>query len=369
MPTSRRPALPLPDWLRAIASQLIIAHHLAWYGPLAVSAAALWPDLFDGLQAHGRLAVQVFLVVGGFLAARGLASRPFADGGPTPAEWPALVWQRYRRLARPYGVALLAALAAATLARQWGSDPDTPAAPSAPDLLAHLLMLQDLLGVPSLSAGFWYVAIDLQLFALFAALIALRHLGAPGTRWHRAARIASVLGTTTLTLLSLFWINLDSAQDIWAPYFFGAYGLGIAACWIQTQPRRAGLLLALAALVGAALEWAWRDRVAVAGVTALLLAWQPGTDRLARHALHPLMQWLARVSYGSFLLHYPLLLVVGTLVHRIWPEEAGMAALGLLLTWALSLAAGWVIHRWIESAPARPRPVVAAGASRGFAQG
>ncbi|MBN8489756.1 MAG: acyltransferase, partial [Burkholderiales bacterium] len=98
MPTTRRPALPLPDWLRAIASQLIIAHHLTWYGPLAASAALLWPELFELLQAHGRLAVQVFLVVAGYLAARGLAPRPFASSSHGPADWAGLVWQRYWRL-------------------------------------------------------------------------------------------------------------------------------------------------------------------------------------------------------------------------------------------------------------------------------
>ncbi|MBN8489412.1 MAG: acyltransferase, partial [Burkholderiales bacterium] len=255
---------------------------------------------------------------------------------------------------------------AATLARQLGSDPDTPAAPRVSELLAHLLFLQDLLDVPSLSAGFWYVAIDMQLFALFAALVTWRRLGAPGSRLNRVARVASVLGTLTLTVASLFWINLDSEQDIWAPYFFGAYGLGIAACWIQAQPRRSGLLLALAALVAAALEWAWRDRIALAGLTALLLAWQPGVERLARHPLHPLMAWLARVSYGSFLLHYPLLLVVGTLVDRVWPDDAVVAALALLLTWALSLTAGWALHRWVERPHARPR-VERPPVSRAFA--
>ncbi|MBQ0959579.1 acyltransferase family protein [Ideonella sp. 4Y11] len=366
MTATRRPALPLPDWLRAIASQLIIAHHLAWYGPLAVSATALWPGLFGSLQSHGRLAVQVFLVVAGYLAARGLAPSPFARSGPGPAEWAGLVWQRYWRLARPYGVALLAALAAAGFARAFGSDPDTPAAPSAPALLANLFFLQDLLGVPALSAGFWYVAIDLQLFALFAALVALRRIGRTGSALNRAMRVGSVLGTVGLMLASMLWLNLDSLLDAWAPYFFAAYGLGVAACWIHAQPRRTALLLALAALVAAALVLDWRERLAVAGLTALLLAWQPAGERLARHAWHPMMRWLARVSYGSFLLHYPLLLLVGTAVDRVWPDQPLPAALALVLTWALSLGAGWAVHRWVERPHAAPRsrqPV----ASRSFA--
>ena len=152
--SSQRTALPLPDWLRAIASQLIIAHHLAWYGPLALAAAGLAPSLFTWLQDSARMAVQVFLVVGGYLAARALAPRPFDVRGPQPQEWLGLVSRRYLRLARPYGLALLVALAAATLARQLGSDPDTPDAPSVGVLLANVFFLQDVLGLPALSAGF-----------------------------------------------------------------------------------------------------------------------------------------------------------------------------------------------------------------------
>ena len=344
MSTSSRPALPLPDWLRAIAAQLIIAHHLAWYGPLAVTAAVLAPELFAWLQDSARIAVQVFLVVGGYLAARALAPRPYDVRGPLPQAWPGLVLKRYLRLARPYGLALLAALVAAALARQWGADADTPDAPSVSVLLANVFFLQDVLGLPALSAGFWYVAIDLQLFALFAALVAWRRVGAPSSRLNRAMRVASLLGTGLLTVLSLFWFNLDAAQDRWAPYFFAAYGLGVLACWIQAQPRRFAMILALEAVVVLALMVAWRDRLALAGLVAVALAWQPGQALLLRSRLHPLMRWLAKVSYGSFLLHYPVLLVVGTVLDRLWPGDVPVAAAGLLLTWALSLAAGAAVQ-------------------------
>ena len=46
--------------------------------------------------------------------------------------------------------------------------------PDAPDilqLLAHALLLQDLLDQEALSAGVWYVAIDFQLFALAVTLL------------------------------------------------------------------------------------------------------------------------------------------------------------------------------------------------------
>jgi peptidoglycan/LPS O-acetylase OafA/YrhL len=352
-PNPRSAAVPLVDWAKALASQLIVWHHLAWYGPMAVAAGVLAPDLLDWLRGSARLAVQVFLVLGGFLAARSLMPTAWHVAGPQPSEVPRLLAQRYWRLAKPCLVALALALVSAALARSLINDPDTPELPDLAQLLANVLFLQDVLGVPALSAGLWYVAIDLQLFALLLGLAVLRRLGRRGSTWNRIARHASLLGLITLTAVSLLWLNLMPELDAWAPYFFGAYGLGVLAQWIQLQPRRGGLLLALAALVLLALFVEWRSRIALAGSMALLLAWQPGRLALASHVLHPLMRWLARTSYAVFLVHYPVLLAVEAVVDRAWPDELLPNTLGLFAAWALSLTAGWLLHRSMEQAPPR----------------
>lgn len=61
------------DALKAVASQLIVLHHLAFYGPMSDVANGLAPALFSWLSQDARIAVQIFLVIGGFLAARTLA--------------------------------------------------------------------------------------------------------------------------------------------------------------------------------------------------------------------------------------------------------------------------------------------------------
>ncbi|MBN8557607.1 MAG: acyltransferase family protein, partial [Burkholderiales bacterium] len=115
------PAAGLPepwiDWGKAIASQLIVWHHLAHYGPLAPRVAAAWPDLMDWLDGRALYAVQVFLVMGGYLAARSLWPHP---GTPrvAAADWPARVARRWQRLMPTYLAALGLAVLFAALARQ-----------------------------------------------------------------------------------------------------------------------------------------------------------------------------------------------------------------------------------------------------------
>jgi peptidoglycan/LPS O-acetylase OafA/YrhL len=70
--------------------------------------------------------------------------------------------------------------------------------------------------------------------------------------------------------------------------------------------------------------------------------------RLAGGAVSRGIAFLARVSYPVFLLHYPVLLAVGALVHALWPGDALAAAAGLLLAWVASLLAGAALQRATE---------------------
>jgi peptidoglycan/LPS O-acetylase OafA/YrhL len=346
-------AVPLPstwiDLARALASQLIVWHHLALYGPMCDVARPLAPALFDALQAHARLVVQLFLVIGGFLAAGSLWPAPGRRPAVAWAELPRRWWQRYQRLARPYLLAVLAAVVAAGLARRLIEHPTIPAAPEPGQLAAHILLLHDVIGVEALSAGVWYVAIDFQLYALLA-LLAAALAGLPGGSVQRGA--VSIAVAVALVLLSLLWWNRDPSLDAWAPYFAGAYGLGVLARWARgLRARREPAALGLLLIVGLALAVEWRSRVALAGATAVLLCLlpEPGRARsLAAQAGRLAVAFLSRVSYPVFLLHYPVILVAGAVVNSRWPDSAGINALGMVAAWLLSLAAGTALHRAVE---------------------
>ena len=65
--------LPLIDAVKGVAALLIVLHHLAFYGPLSDVAYPLAPALLGWLSEYARMAVQAFLVIAGFGAARRLA--------------------------------------------------------------------------------------------------------------------------------------------------------------------------------------------------------------------------------------------------------------------------------------------------------
>ncbi len=326
--------MPGVDAIKAIASQLIVWHHLAFYGPMSDVVYPRASGIIHWLYSEARIAVQAFLVVGGFLAYRSLSLK--IESGQ--AGVPALIWQRYRRLARPYVIALAAALAAGLAARAWMDHPAVPHVPTVKQIFANLFFLQDIAGEEALSAGVWYVAIDFQLYVLLALI--LRYTGR-----------AAVAVCAALAAVSLFWLNRISALDAWAPYFFGAYGLGILAAWISSRPRRIPLSIALAALVSGALLVDWRERIVVAGCSAVALALSAGGA--PRWAAAPPIAALGRISYSVFLIHYPVCLTVNALVFRLWPESWTANALGLVSAWLLSLACGALLYRVAEFEPER----------------
>lgn len=329
--------------LKAIAAQLIVLHHLAFYGPMADHARPLLPELADWLAGSARIAVQVFLVVGGFLAAKSLA--PSAQ--PGIADPLGAIGRRYAKLAPPFIAATLFAALATALAGHWMEHDSISDPATLGQLAAHALLLHSVLGYPSLSAGAWYVAIDFQLYALVVVMLWL----AGRRAWMVPCLLALGCG------LSLLHFNLDPDWDNWAPYFFGSYGLGMAAWWAGDPKRKTSLMVLLLAAVFmpalVALAVSFRSRLALALVVACLLvlfgrARTPGEGRA-----WGTIDWLARISYSVFLIHFPVCLLVNAAFTRHVAPEPELQALGVLAAWAASLAAGAAFHRWIELPLAR----------------
>jgi peptidoglycan/LPS O-acetylase OafA/YrhL len=328
------------DLIKAVAAQLIVLHHLAWFGFLSDPALALgggFAAVMHWLEQYGRYAVAIFIVTSGFLAAQFLPMHGLHPGD-TPG---CLIRDRYFRLAGPFAVAMLLAVAANLLARQWMNDEALGTVPAVSQFLAHVLMLQGLLDVESLSAGVWYVMIDFQLYVLFVLLLWLgqrmRHLA--------TADFLPAVVVLAVALASLFHFNRDARLDDTAFYFFGAYALGIGAGWAirSGHRKRFRLLITVVGLLALWIEF--RARIAVSLITALILGF--GLLHLKRREVR-IVHYLGGTSYALFLVHYPIYMLVAGVFHRMGLTAPEQAVAGLVLTWAVSMVAADLFHRQVE---------------------
>ena len=337
------------DWLKFICAQLIVLHHATTYAPHDLHLSLLWPHLSGLLLEPGRWVVHVFLVIGGYLSLQGLLRTQHMS-------WPSLAWQRYGRLMPLFLLALLMTLFMSWWVRDHYAPEFISNSPTWLDALAHLTLTFDWWGVPAISAGAWYVAIDFQLYVLLAFLVlAFRRSGLPTMDRGLAILLALTLVMATLTF------SRQASLDAYAPYFWGSYGLGCLVAMVQHQNvGRRWLWLALACLA-VDLSIDWRDRQGLALATgAFLLVWPNIRQRLTTPAW---LAWANEHSYALFVGHFSFLIALGAWWTAHGPSGS-IAALAYLVTagllawlwaWALQtlLNGPWVwLTRYL---PARAR--------------
>ncbi|MNR79359.1 Acyltransferase family protein [compost metagenome] len=348
--------MPCVDALKAVACLLIVFHHLAFYGPMSDIAYPLMPTVIDLFYQYGRMAVQAFFVIAGFL----LATKFAPDGAASVSRPLNAIYQRYLRLVIPYLVALVFAILCAALAREWVSSDSIPDAPSFAQLLPHIFLLQDLLDQDALSAGVWYVAIDFQLFAVAALLLWLAgkieaHAGTK--RPH--LRLLGPLFITLLTLVSLFVFNRNQGLDETALYFFGSYGLGALAYWATRRQHGMFWLMLLCAVVLAALLVEFRGRILVAGCVMLVLGVARQSGALERWVMPGFLTYLGRISYSVFLIHFPLCMLVNAVFFHFFPHQAVANVIGMLVAVGVSIGGGALLFRWVENRPGSKKRMLA----------
>ena len=333
----------LIDFLKVFAALLIILHHLSNYGQLAEDARQFLPSVMTWLFEYGRYAVQIFLVMGGYLAAQSLTrSRDIRK----PRTALKLIFNRYLRLFAPYVVALFITILCAWVARFWVQDEFVGESETLGQFLAHLFFLQGILGLDSISAGAWYVAIDWQLYAVLAIMLSMF----PGLR-------SLIWASTILIVASLLYFNRLSNYENYFIYFIGSYGLGILAQLAKNYAdpivnRLAKILIIIIGLVilVTSFDHLWIRNILAYFVAIALIIWGGRAYKDEKHAkMHNLVfsiLWGSRRSYCAFLLHFSFILLANTLYIAWGMDQRHDGAMALAMIF-LALVASWFAANYL----------------------
>ena len=332
------------DNVKGISCLFIMLHHLAFYGPMSDVAMIALPETIDFLIVYGRMAVAVFLVIGGFLTGQKLFEQNiFSDRSAL-----LLIWHKYQRLVIPYSAAIALAIICSYVASYLMQHSSIPEAPSIAQLISHLFFLQNLIGYESLSAGLWYVAMDFQLFTVTVLIVFLINDLILKTWSHKKTSRVSLITVALITLMSMFIFNLDEHYDNTFLYFYVAYGLGILAARMSRSSSKNFLLFLMLDILIFALYLDFRGRVLIAGVVAAALCL--GYQNLWLNAKiweNPLAK-LGRMSYSIFLVHFPISLVVSGIWTHWYPNDPWMNVLGMITSATLSLLVAIPFYTFVE---------------------
>ena len=343
-----RQSFLLVDFLKVFAALLIILHHLSSYGQIAEDARSLLPGIMTWLFEYGRYAVQLFLVMAGYLAAQSLsryATIKFSAQGLLK-----VILNRYLRLFSPYAVALIFTIACAYIARHWVNDEFVGESETLAQFLAHLFFIQGILGLDSISAGAWYIAIDWQLYSVLAILL-ISYPSYQAVIW-----VISILAVS-----SLLFFNRSGAYEAYFIYFIGSYGLGVLAYLaksfgnqnVNRLAKTAFLIIGLIIAISS-LHQIWLRNFLAWFVAIALLLWgnipYPSIGN-SKSFLLKAIAWGSLRSYSAFLIHFAFILLANTvyIATGMHAHESGLLALMLMLGVVISsIFAANYLYRWVE---------------------
>lgn len=282
--------------LRGFAACWVVLFHVA-EGRHIDSLLTILPGAITGpLFFAGHYGVAIFFGLSGFVIAHSLRGAEI-DG----RYFGRFLLRRSIRLDPPYWGAILICICLAIVSAKVKNEAYQP--PTMGTLIAHVLYLQAIIGVPEINSVFWTLTYEIQFyvffcFSLFTANI-LKHRGMAVSQTVAlllmfVIALASSVGFTPSLLPGLF-VNL------WQAFF-----VGVLAYVGLTKPIvRLLFVILVAAMI---LPISLHDHMfnAISACTACLLFACGMTGALYRGLRWRWLQSLGLISYSLYLLHNPI---------------------------------------------------------------
>ena len=339
----------LVDSLRGIAALLVAWHHIVWWGPFSETAETALPSFVLKIADNGMYGVQMFFVISGFVIAYSIRGARI-----TPSFLGNFALRRSIRLDPPYWTAMVSVLLLhffGTLTGLLPSPFDAP--PQVQQVLAHLLYLQDIIGYENLSLGFWTLCIEVQFYLLLVIFTGIAQR-LPGSDAERGASGANLLIMfLPLALASLFYFHLDRSYSPWVVRQFGMFFLGSLVWWTLEGRLPVWVLLAYCGAVLIRLYLEYHLGLTIALITGVMIYVAGLTGHLQNWGSQSWLQFLGRVSYSLYLVHYPVMHVVENAGLSLTGNSATSAVFWMVVSLVASIGAAQLLYVCVEAPSVR----------------
>lgn len=330
------------DALRGLAALSVVVYH-AFEGGHIDGLARYLPGWFLTALGHGSLGVAVFFVLSGFVIAHSVQGDRVTFG-----YFGRFMLRRSLRLDPPYWVAVVLCIGFAALAARVMPAQQAPHV-SLGQFAAHLVYLQEFLGVPEINVVFWTLTYEVQFYLVFVLILALTHNDP--ARSLQGPRTALALGAGAA--LSLLWptglLIQPPIPGLFLPLWFG-FLLGVGAYWSWRERRLVPVFLLYAAVIAAGGLLRGDPFAITCALTAVAL-WAASVSGAIYRALGwRWLQFLGTISYSLYLTHNPITGAAFNVGFRLTGRSPAWEAfwwLGTTLACILFAAAVW----WLVEKP------------------
>jgi len=338
------------DALRGLGALGVTCYHIHRYRPLREPVDSLLPAFMQNLLQYGWVGVPVFFVIAGFVTAYTLRKTSLTQASVTN-----FTLRRIVRLGIPYWTTIVFVVIVDGIARLFLPDPTLADPIEWPQLAANLLFLQDILSQGNISAGTWFVCIDLQFGILFVLLLWLYQSLASRCKTSQTARI--ILRSAIFVPVGLFSLflytycpKLGCCDDFdpWVIYFFCMPTFGALIWWTLDDRLPRFVFWSYALIMALILTFNWRLEIAIALGSGVAIYVVGRCNHLGDWLTGKWLQDLGRISYSLFLIHYSVAWIVLTVGHWLTDETPFMAIIWLIVAFAVSIVAAQVMYTFVE---------------------
>jgi peptidoglycan/LPS O-acetylase OafA/YrhL len=350
------------DVLRAVAALSVFVVHIYsyWLGSPLKDARGLTPRaLIIRTISLGSWGVDLFIVISGFCLAYPLFKDTSREMAPRRLKTGAFYKRRAWRILPAYYAALLLFFGLELIPVLQRRLVGAPV--NAWDLVAHVFLIQTWFAstIGAINGPFWSIALEVQLYLAFPLLLILIK------KWGLIRSIGiTMLVSLVWFAMAHFWgevslshtIGPDLSKELPARWL--EFALGVGAARLVTAPRRSDLSLGIGALViGVPLALASESLNSNLGRAfgygllsfglVLICSFLPH-HVIVGNIVGKGLQKLGVISFSFYLLHQPILLLMGPFVARLHLGQIGTLLFGLTVGLAITAAAAKVFFSLVE---------------------
>jgi peptidoglycan/LPS O-acetylase OafA/YrhL len=322
----------LVDAVRGFAAISVLLFHLQ-SGHHIDHVMRILPAWLASILQHGYLGVAIFFVLSGFVIAHSLyrADVTLLFAGR-------FMLRRSLRLDPPYWAAIILTMGSSLLSTYLVPGKQPPVV-TAPQILAHVFYLQDILGYPDINAVFWTLCLELQFYFVYVLLLLVGGQN-------------PVFMLVIASIISLAWPLGIVTDNVWAVSFlplWHCFLLGALVYWAWRRPDLSLFCGVFIALVAAGSAYRHNGFSLVCVATAAILSLSATTNQIYTIVRWRWLQFVGAISYSLYLSHN---FVTGA-SFRIGSFFLTEKTIATEIMWSavavtVCVAAAYALWRWVE---------------------